>query len=349
MSTNARRLSLIFWIIGLAMSVIWLPSLDRYLGARYHSGMEPVLSLVFPPSWTDALLHRQENPEHAGRHEAQVQGVETRQQSHASESLKLPPNPPNDRPANTNAPHQDQPRVLADVGGDSFQVQILPPGKFMPTLAQQKLREGPQRILFAGDSMMQGVAPFAMRELAKQNPEWKMFDESRQSTGLTVRRYFDWPTRIVELMDARDLTLVVVFLGPNDPWDIAVGGKRHVFPTDSWVSHYASRVDEIQSAAKQRGIGVIWMGLPAMREARVHDGAVLQNQIFHARAKAWGTDFLSTEPLVGLLSEPYQKFLKDDAGQAVNLRAEDGIHFNTTGLKRMSSALVQMIIHSAHP
>lgn len=348
MNANARRLTWALWVIGGGMALLWLPSLDRYLGARYHWGLEPVLAWVLPAPWTDALLRRP-----GAGDDARAGAVASGRDKDGHPGVAKPPDSaPGPAPADSateKSASQAAPSVPMPVGGEALQVQALPPGKYVPTLAQQKLKEGPQRILFAGDSMMQGVAPFAMRELSKQFPDWKMFDESRQSTGLTVRRYFDWPTRIVELMDARDLTLVVVFLGPNDPWDIVAGGKRHTFPTESWIAHYASRVDEIQAAAKQRGIGVIWMGLPAMREPRVHDGAVLQNQIFHARAKAWGTDYLSTEPLIGLLSEPYQKFIKDEAGQALSLRAEDGIHFNTTALKRMSAALVHMITQSTPP
>lgn len=348
MNANARRLSLALWVIGGGMALLWLPSLDRYLGARYHSGLEPVLGWVLPAPWTDALLRRPGTGD-----AAQASTVTGHREKDRQPGLTQPPGQaPGQVPgesASGKSARQAAAAAPMPAGGDALQVQALPPGQYVPSLAQQKLKGGPQRILFAGDSMMQGVAPFAMRELSKQFPDWKMFDESRQSTGLTVRRYFDWPTRILELMDARDLTLVVVFLGPNDPWDIVAGGKRHVFATESWIAHYASRVDEIQAAAKQRGIGVIWMGLPAMREPRVHDGAVLQNQIFHARAKAWGTNYLSTEPLIGLLSEPYQKFIQDDAGQALSLRAEDGIHFNTTALKRMSAALVHMITQSTQP
>ena len=46
------------------------------------------------------------------------------------------------------------------------------------------------------------------------------------TTGLTVRRHFDWPQRIAQEIEARQLTLVVVFLGPNDPWDLVVEGQR---------------------------------------------------------------------------------------------------------------------------
>eukprot|EP01034_Spumella_vulgaris_P044348 gene44348-55153_t len=226
-----------------------------------------------------------------------------------------------------------QPPVLASLP------EPLAAGEFVPGLQQQKLLPGPQRILFAGDSMMQGVAPLVIRALSAQHPDWDMLDLSRQSTGLTVRKYFDWPGRIQEEIEARNLSLVVVFLGPNDPADMLVDGQRHGFPSPGWAFNYALRVDEILSAAAQRQVRVIWLGLPSMREGRIREGAALQNRIFQARAKTWGMDYLATEPLIGKLSEPFQKFIIDEAGHALNLRAEDGIHMTPAGhsaMKRLS-------------
>ena len=70
---------------------------------------------------------------------------------------------------------------------------------------------------------------------------------------------------------------------------------------------------------------------------------------FAAWAKAWGTDYLATEPLIGALSEPFQKFMPDDAGQPVNLRAGDGIHFAPAGLHRIKQALLNHLEQEIRP
>ena len=196
---------------------------------------------------------------------------------------------------------------------------------------------------------MQGVAPLAMRELARQHPDWELIDLSRQSTGLTVRRHFAWPQRIAQEIEARQLTLLVVFLGPNDPWDLVVDGQRERFPSTGWAWRYAQRVDEIQAAAARRQVRVLWLGLPAMPEGRLREGALIQNRVFHERAKAWRNDYLATEPLVGLLSEPQRRHGQDAQGQPVALRAEDGIHFAPAGLRRIRDALVAHIAQVTPP
>lgn len=328
------RLTVGLWLGGALLSWLWLTSFDRYLTARYHWSLEAELESVLPAGWATPILSASQrlrawtaverDEEEAGQPDSPVVAAPQRKGAVTGTPWR-PPAPPGIVP------------LQAAVGSG------------WPTLRQQRLNPGPQRILFAGDSMMQGVAPLVSRELSRRYPDWFMLDLSRQSTGLTVRRYFDWPARIIEEMDAKKLSLVVIFLGPNDPWDLVVDGRRHVFPSPEWAQQYALRVDEILSAAKARDVKVIWLGLPAMREGRVQQGAVVQNQIFYHRAKAWGTDYLATEPLIGALSEPFQKFMPDDAGQPVNLRAGDGIHFTPAGLHRIKQALLQHLEGEIRP
>lgn len=325
---SARQLSWLLPGIALLVSLCWLTSLEKYLGVRYHVSLEAAL----PDAWAQALF-------------APSRWLDDRVRSGGTRPLFRLAWPTADdeleviKPA-VKTPMPPQLKPLPEA---------LPAGQFLPTLAQQKLRPGPQRVLLAGDSMMQGIAPLLMHDLSRLYPDWEVQDLSRQSTGLTVRRYFDWPARIVDEMDARNLTLVVIFLGPNDPWDMVIDGQRHGFPSSGWALHYAKRVDEIVSAAAERQVRVIWMGLPSMREGRVRDGAVLQNHIFHERALNWGTDYLATEPLIGVLSEPFKKFKSEPGVPALNLRAEDGIHLTPSGLRLIKQALLEHIQKATQP
>jgi len=304
--------------VGLLVAWVWMGSLDRYLSARYHLSLEAALPTVAAER-VFALSHWLD--------------VHVREARRPAFRLAWPaPESPVAEPV------QKEP-VLPEPPKWAALPDALPAGTYLQSVVQQKLAPGPQRILFAGDSMMQGVAPLVMRQWAVQHPDWQMQDLSRQSTGLTVKRYFDWPAKIVEEMDAQSLTLVVVFMGPNDPWDMVVEGQRHVFPSSGWAYHYALRVDEILAAAAQRGVRVIWLGLPAMREGRLKEGAALINQVVHARVKTWGADYLATEPLIGVLSEPFKKFKLDEKGQSVNLRADDGVHLTPAGLRKIQQAL----------
>jgi hypothetical protein len=324
---TARQLSWLLPGVALVVCLAWLTSLERYLGARYHLSLEAAL----PRAWAQALF-------------APSRWLDERVRADGSRPLFRLSWPSATEALETPIAGQQRPAAP--------QLEPLPealqPGQFKATLAQQKLSLGAQRIVLAGDSMMQGVAPLFMREVARLYPDWQVHDMSRQSTGLTQRRYFDWPARLVDEMDARSLTLVVIFLGPNDPWDLVVDGRRHLFPSPGWALNYALRVDEVLAAAVERQVRVIWVGLPSMQAGRVQQGAVLQNHIFHARSQLWGTDYLATEPLIGLLSQPFQKFLRQDDGRRVNLRADDGVHLTPTAMRLIHQALLAHI-QQAHP
>ena len=322
-----RRLSAfqLTWLLpGIALLVClsWLTSLEKYLGVRHQFSLEASL----PPALAQALF-------------APSRWLDERVRSGGARPLfRL------NWPSSLDVQEQ---QISINHVPEPPQLQSLPeplmPGQFLATLAQQKLVPGPQRILLAGDSMMQGIAPLFMRDIRRMHPDWEVHDLSRQSTGLTARNYFNWPARIADEMDAKSLTLVVIFLGPNDPLDMLVDGQRHLFPSPGWALHYAMRVDEVLAAAVQRKVRVIWMGLPAMQEGRIRAGAVLQNHIFHARATQWRTDYLTIEPQIGLLSEPFERFKRKEDGQRVNLRADDGIHLTPTGLRLINQALLDHI------
>ena len=209
--------------------------------------------------------------------------------------------------------------------------------------AEQRVRPAVERILFAGDSMMQGIAPLLIRKLKATHPEWLLRNESQESTGLTVKRRLDWVEKIKQEIVQHRLSTVVVFLGPNDPWDIYERKQVTRFPSPEWEALYRARVSEICEFAKERKVHLIWVGLPVMKEKRVQRGAVVQNPIFRETMKQYGFDFVSTEALIGRVDEPYVRHAIDASGKKINLRADDGIHFSPQGLQRIASAVLETI------
>jgi uncharacterized protein len=306
---SPRQLGWVLLAAGLLNTMLWLQSLDIYLDTRWQWRLQSVLPAA-------AFTPSRQWASWWGRAVAVVD-----------------PEPPiGQGPAPLLQP-----------------LQALPVGEFWPTLAQQKALPGPQRMLFAGDSMMQGVAPLVMRELAQAHPDWQLTDLSQQSTGLTARRYFDWPRTIAKAIETQQLTWVVIFLGPNDPRDMFLPDKRVSFATADWLQHYAARVDEILAHAHKHQVRVLWLGLPAMREDRLQRGVQVLNHVFHDRASAFGTDYLATEPLIGVASLPFQKYQRDATGPSVSLRTEDGTHFTPAGLRKITQAVVAHIEKAVQP
>lgn len=195
------------------------------------------------------------------------------------------------------------------------------------------------KVLLVGDSMMQGVAPHVARAL--QNGNVKSLDLSRQSTGLTYPGYFDWPTTIKNTISKERISVLVVFLGANDTWDMVFGNKYERFGSEKWQSTYASRVESIIRYAHAQHIRVIWLGAPNMGRENINRGVKVLNQLFSAAIKDSASRYLSTRELLSDNADTYQKSITKEDGKTVTVRNEDGIHFTRAGQKILSDLILR--------
>lgn len=274
-----RRTRDIFFLMAAVVSInslLWLDSFDRYLNSRYHI----YLSAYLPePAFTPS------------RNLQRVLGLDDKnEQTAAADDSGPPDNAAAVKPqvvisqiaAASQAAAASEPVAAVElVAASQPTAASQPPTASELALAQaasghEERHKGAlpvehPKVLFAGDSMMQGVAPFVISHLRKEYPHGVFVDLSKPSTGLTVKRYFDWPTKIKEETIKQAFQVVVIFLGPNDPWDIYEAKKHYPFPSDRWTEKYRARVDEVldfrRVARSARHLG--W----AARDARRTDQA----------------------------------------------------------------------------
>lgn len=324
MTTPARDLYLLAVVAIFVNAVLWLDSFDRYLSSRYHIDLSSYLSeSAFIPS---RVLQEMLN--------GGGQASEALSQADAIPLNATGPMLPRIAMRKTALPP-----AASGVQGQAAAPEIKP----HEDQHHRTLPPGHPKILFAGDSMMQGVAPLVISRLRKEYPHGVFVDLSRPSTGLTARRYFDWPATIRDETIKQALQTVVIFLGPNDPWDIYEARKRYAFPSEGWEQKYRDRVDEVLTFATSRGIHVIWIGLPAMRDERIKRGAKIENRIFQDETQKYKFDYLSTEDFLGGLDEPYKTYIDDPQKGKVVVRADDGVHFTSSGLRMISSRVEDLL------
>ncbi|MGC6031709.1 hypothetical protein VU661_25045, partial [Enterobacter kobei] len=80
-----------------------------------------------------------------------------------------------------------------------------------------------EKVLLIGDSMMEGVAPRVLK-IIREKHQVTGINLSRRSTGLAYPGFYNWPAKTAEtLRQTPSIGLLVVFLGPNDPWDMPEG------------------------------------------------------------------------------------------------------------------------------
>lgn len=340
MTRPARDFYLIILVAVLVNSVLWLDSFERYLNGRYHIYLSQYLpdeafipsrvlqEIVAPDDYTgqpplDIPIVRAEKIAVSELAAASQPPMAETLPAAVTEDKPTPPSETNEIQVVALKPEigQPQPPAEADIG------------KVQPAAAVDET--GP-KVLFAGDSMMQGVAPKVISRMRKDFPNGVYVDLSKPSTGLTSRRYFDWPAKIREESVKHGIRVIVVFLGPNDAWDIHEGRKRYIFASETWEEKYRSRVDEVMDFAVSSGIRVIWIGLPAMREERIKQAAIIENRIFQEEAGKYKFDYLPTEDFLGNLEDPYTKYIEDPRKGKLAVRLDDGVHFTSLGLRMIS-------------
>ncbi len=200
------------------------------------------------------------------------------------------------------------------------------------------------KVFFVGDSMMQGVAPHVRNTLFKEHGI-ESIDLSKQSTGLAYTQYFNWPQLVKDTLQSNpDVKLMVVFLGPNDPWDIPAGrGLPYIkFKSPEWEEIYRDRIKEIIQTAKNHQTNIIWLGVPNMKKAKLNDGMMYLNNLYSSEAKQQKIQFISTNEILGNKDDQYANFVQ--LGEKnVKVRIDDGIHFTNAGQQLIAQKVLSYI------
>lgn len=204
------------------------------------------------------------------------------------------------------------------------------------------------QVFFAGDSLMQGVAPYVQKALL-ENYEIKTVNLSRQSTGLSYPSFFNWPETIkATLADNPAIKVLVVFLGPNDPWDMAnpQGGQYLKFKSQEWEALYRSRIADIIQTAQQHQVSVMWISPPNMRKDTLNQQMIYLNYVIEDEVKKHKSLLIDSRPLLGGKNDVYGDYIEKQ-GQQIKVRSADGIHFSAEGQKEIARHITENL-HVVH-
>lgn len=202
-----------------------------------------------------------------------------------------------------------------------------------------------QRVFFAGDSMMQGVAPHLAARLRREYGLTSV-DLSRQSTGLAYPKAFNWPATIAQTLETQpNIKLLVIFLGPNDPWDMpsGQGGQYLRYASPDWEQLYRSRIREIIQSAQNRHVDLIWVGPPNMRRRDLSSKVSYLSELYESEVLEAGEVFLSSNQVLKYLDAAYSDYMGDGSLKQ-KMRSGDGVHFTPTGQRTLADAVFDLIV-----
>ena len=240
------------------------------------------------------------------------------------------------------APVAPAPRRVPVAAPPTVAAAAMPRVTSTPLMAS--LNSGDE-VFFVGDSLMQGVAPHMANTLRKRY-NLKSVNLSRQSTGLAYPSFFNWPKTVQSTLQANPrIRLMVVFLGPNDPWDMPQGkGKPFLrFKTPDWENLYRQRIDAILDVAQAQNVQVIWVGPPNMQKTKLSDAMAYLSDLYKNRVEHYGQHYVSANEVLGYTSAQFSYYLTDKGGKQLKTRVDDGIHFTITGQKLISAQVLSRI------
>lgn len=190
-------------------------------------------------------------------------------------------------------------------------------------------------VVVIGDFMAAGLSQGLVSAYA-QNPDIKIVDRSNGSSGFVRDDFFDWPGQAGALLDAEKPAAVVVMLGANDRQPMKIGEERRQPLSDGWTKEYQARTDALAAAIRQRGLPIIWVGLPAFKSASVSSDILALNDIYRKSAETAGGTFVDIWD--GFVDEngAFVTNGPDMKGQAVRLRGSDGVTLTTAGKRKVA-------------
>lgn len=234
----------------------------------------------------------------------------------------------------TVTPGEDQ-QQLAGGAGDVATSAPATTAAWFPTPAD------PLRLHIMGDSMVQFFG-HVMVGLADDTGVIEASAEHKLSSGLSRPDFYDWPTRIVEVMAAEDPDAVVLMFGGNDAQAIVVDGQIARLFSDDWVQEYSARVGHAMDLVTTGPARVlIWVGQPIMEDPTYDSRMQRVNEIFGAEAaKRDRVHYVDTRNLFRGPNGGFSRYVADADGQLTDVRLTDGVHLSTIGGRWLSEVLL---------
>jgi hypothetical protein len=192
-----------------------------------------------------------------------------------------------------------------------------------------------------GDSLAENIAP-GLSDALSERPEVGLVREIRSGQGFLKDAKKTWRMSADEIL-ARSppVAAAVIFLGPMD--DPPPAKKKKTAEADvpalataaPWMDTYASKVDDIALAFRQKGIPLLWVGLPPVEDEKVMADYLFLNDLIRQRVAALGGTFIDVWEGFVNAEEDFIVQGPDIEGRVVRLRTADGVHFTRAGARKL--------------
>jgi uncharacterized protein len=240
--------------------------------------------------------------------------------------------------ADPQQPSTPRARRRAEPSSNLPAMRVQPrPAPATPTAKPVKPKVEPTAIVAVfGDALAETTAR-GIADAFEDTPEIDVVRRIRADTGLVRTDPAEWIRTVQETVDTTPkLAAAVVMLGTNDRVPIREGETSHEPLSDRWRDLYRDRVDAVVRAFKDKGVPLVWISAPPVRNAKVSADLIALNEICRDRVQRAGGTYVDIWP--GFVDDEnrYADRGPDIVGQNVRLRAEGGVNFTRAGARKVA-------------
>ncbi|MEN3931157.1 hypothetical protein WJT86_08810 [Microvirga sp. W0021] len=203
----------------------------------------------------------------------------------------------------------------------------------------RKQREKPQaqnRIMVFGDWLADNLSQ-GLDETFADIPTIAIDRRTYPNQGLSSDNRGGWLKLVSDYLAGKPkVTIAVLMMGVSDLVPIVENGEKHPALTDPWKRLYSERVSAILREFANKGVPVVWVGLPPVSDNLASEQYAAINALVQDRVKASGGSFIDI--WAGFVDDD-GKFTFDgpDAnGEPTKLRLTDGIYFTRKGANKIA-------------
>jgi len=217
---------------------------------------------------------------------------------------------------------------------------IRRPKPKVPVVHQERTKPGAaNRVVVFGDWLGETLAS-GLDDAFADMPNVAIARHIRSDSGLMRGDADNWPKKVKDyLSSGQKVTVSAIMLGMTDRVARVENGEQIEPLSERWKEVYTARVDALLAAFAERGIPVVWVGLPPVQNEAASEAHAIINGIVRERVQRVGGRYVDIWPGFVDTENHYVDSGPGTDGQPTRLRLNDGVRFTRKGATRSRIAL----------
>lgn len=216
--------------------------------------------------------------------------------------------------------------ALAPAQGQSLVSKGVQPG--FRINGKAKMRRN-MTILLTGDSLMESLGPELKQALAGYEG-LTVIPIGKKSTGLSRPDFYNWPQVLEQHLQQYSPTVVVMWVGTNDPQNIHGMTGLGEPCSKAWQRAYLGKLKQIIALTYKYKARLVFMGPPVMDTEPLNSQLFAINRLMEWISAKVGAHFINTR---AILSDKEGRYIHraEINGKLQDLRTHDHVHITSTG------------------